>query len=156
MIKLIRVDHRLLHGQVAFSWTSHLGADCILLSSDTLLNDELKLTAVKIARPPGVKLVVKNIKDSIEAIKSGKTDKYNLFIVCDTIDGAAQIANECNIEYINLGGTCPAPNKNKISKGIYITEEERSILKELIDKGVKLNIQMIPSEKSIDAKNLIG
>ena len=50
MIKALRVDHRLLHGQVAFSWTSHLGADCILLASDSLLNDELRLTTVKIAR----------------------------------------------------------------------------------------------------------
>ena len=66
MIKSLRVDHRLLHGQVAFSWTSHLGADCILLASDSLLNDELRLTTVKIARPPGIRLVAKNIDDSIQ------------------------------------------------------------------------------------------
>ena len=34
MIKCLRVDHRLLHGQVAFSWTSALGADCILIAND--------------------------------------------------------------------------------------------------------------------------
>lgn len=37
MIQMIRVDYRLLHGQVAVSWTSALGADCILLVSDTVL-----------------------------------------------------------------------------------------------------------------------
>lgn len=36
MIKKVRVDYRLLHGQVAFSWTSKLSADCILLVTDTL------------------------------------------------------------------------------------------------------------------------
>ena len=41
MIQMIRVDYRLLHGQVAVSWTSSLGADCILLVSDTVLNDKL-------------------------------------------------------------------------------------------------------------------
>ena len=39
MIKLVRVDHRLLHGQVAFSWTNGLNADCILVSSDSVVND---------------------------------------------------------------------------------------------------------------------
>ena len=39
MIKLLRVDHRLLHGQVAFSWTSTLSADCILIASDTVMKD---------------------------------------------------------------------------------------------------------------------
>lgn len=45
MIQMIRVDYRLLHGQVAVSWTSALGADCILLVSDTVLNDKLRLQA---------------------------------------------------------------------------------------------------------------
>ena len=39
MIKSIRVDYRLLHGQVAVSWTASLGADCLLLVSDTVKNE---------------------------------------------------------------------------------------------------------------------
>ena len=42
MIKNLRVDHRLLHGQVAFSWTSALGADCILIANDLVMKDEIK------------------------------------------------------------------------------------------------------------------
>ena len=40
MIKNLRVDHRLLHGQVAFSWTSALGADCILIACDDVMKDD--------------------------------------------------------------------------------------------------------------------
>ncbi len=36
MITLLRVDHRLLHGQVAFSWTQYVGADCILIANDSV------------------------------------------------------------------------------------------------------------------------
>ena len=39
MIKLLRVDKRLLHGQVAFTWTASVGADCILIACDTLQDD---------------------------------------------------------------------------------------------------------------------
>lgn len=42
MILLTRVDHRLLHGQVAVSWTSMLGADCILIANDELTKNDLK------------------------------------------------------------------------------------------------------------------
>ena len=155
MIKSLRVDHRLLHGQVAFSWTSHLGADCILLASDSLLNDELRLTTVKIARPPGIRLVAKNINDSIQAVKSGVTDKYKLFIVTDTIEDAALIARECQVKSINLGGTKSAKDKTKLSKAIYVTEHEKEVLKELIKEGIELNIQMIPSEKRISAESVL-
>ena len=42
MIKNLRVDHRLLHGQVAFSWTSALGADCILIACDDVMKDDIR------------------------------------------------------------------------------------------------------------------
>lgn len=51
MIKLTRVDHRLLHGQVAFSWTKFLDTDCILIVSDSLVKDELKMNAMRMAKP---------------------------------------------------------------------------------------------------------
>lgn len=93
MITLLRVDHRLLHGQVAFSWTQYVGADCILIANDSVPEDELRKTTIKLAKPPSVKLVIKNINDSIEAIKSGVTDKYNLFIVVESVNDAWRIAS---------------------------------------------------------------
>ncbi len=93
MITLLRVDHRLLHGQVAFSWTQYVGADCILIANDSVPEDELRKTTIKLAKPPSVKLVIKNINDAIEAIKSGVTDKYNLFIVVESVNDAWRIAS---------------------------------------------------------------
>ncbi len=105
MITLLRVDHRLLHGQVAFSWTQYVGADCILIANDSVPEDELRKTTIKLAKPPSVKLVIKNINDAIEAIKSGVTDKYNLFIVVESVNDAWRIACAIGeIKSINLGG----------------------------------------------------
>ena len=42
MIKMTRVDHRLLHGQVAFTWIKAVGADCILIANDDVAKDELR------------------------------------------------------------------------------------------------------------------
>ncbi len=92
MIILTRVDHRLLHGQVAFSWTQSLGADCILIANDDVPTNDLRKTTIKLAKPQGVKLVIKNIEDSINAINSGVTDKYKLFIVVESIKDAFNLA----------------------------------------------------------------
>ena len=75
LIKLLRVDHRLLHGQVAFSWTNSVKADCILVASDQVVNDDIWKTTLKLGKPSGVKLVIKNMQDVIEAINGGATDK---------------------------------------------------------------------------------
>ena len=100
MIKLFRVDHRLLHGQVAFSWTSALGADCILIANDAVMKDDLRKTSIKLAKPAGVKLVIKNVDDSIQAINSGVTDKYKLFIVVESIADAYKTCRELQSDQI--------------------------------------------------------
>lgn len=105
MIVLTRVDHRLLHGQVAFSWTQTIGADCILIANDDVPTNEIRKTTIKLAKPQGVKLVIKSIDDSIAALKSGVTDKYKLFIVVESIEDAYKLAEAYpEIKTINLGG----------------------------------------------------
>lgn len=105
MIKMLRVDHRLLHGQVAVSWKSALDVDCILVANDSVPGDALRKSAIKLAKPADTKLVIKTIEDSITAINSGKTDKYKLFIVVESIADAARLCRECGIKHLNLGGT---------------------------------------------------
>lgn len=46
MIKLLRVDERLIHGQVAFAWTNSLKADCILIVNDAVAADKLRSTCI--------------------------------------------------------------------------------------------------------------
>lgn len=155
MIKLIRVDHRLLHGQVAFNWTAHLNADCILLVSDNLLNDKIRLSAVKLAKPSDVRLVVMDVDKAIENIKKGVTDKYNLFIVCETIEEAVALSESIGFNEINLGGTLPGKGKTKLERTLYVTDEEIRMLSSMEDKGCTIFYQMIPSESSKKFRSLV-
>ena len=49
MIKLVRVDHRLLHGQVIFSWTKQVGTNYIIVADDKVPNDPISMMALSIA-----------------------------------------------------------------------------------------------------------
>lgn len=156
MIKLLRVDHRLLHGQVAFSWTQYLGVDCILIANDGLMNDELRKTTIKLAKPQGVKVVMKNIQDSIDAINSGVTDKYKLFVVVESIEDASRlIKGTGKFNELNLGGIKQREGTRNISKAINVTQEEELILKDLIESGVTVEIRQIPNDQKILAKNVL-
>ena len=64
MIKLVRLDERFIHGQVAFAWTNNLGADCIFIVNDEVASDKLRQTSLKLAAPAGVKFIVKNVEDA--------------------------------------------------------------------------------------------
>ncbi|HBM2980037.1 PTS sugar transporter subunit IIB [Klebsiella michiganensis] len=148
MITLLRVDHRLLHGQVAFSWTQYVGADCILIANDNVPEDELRKTTIKLAKPPSVKLVIKNINDAIESIKSGVTDKYHLFIVVESVNDAWRIASAVEgIKSINLGGIKAKAGSKNISKTINLLPEEIEQLQQLVGKGVEVEIRQVPNDR---------
>ena len=148
MITLLRVDHRLLHGQVAFSWTQYVGADCILIANDNVPEDELRKTTIKLAKPPSVKLVIKNINDAIESIKSGVTDKYHLFIVVESVNDAWRIASAvAEIRSINLGGIKAKEGSKNISKAINLLPTEIEQLQQLVGKGVEVEIRQVPNDR---------
>lgn len=148
MIVLTRVDHRLLHGQVAFSWTSHLSANCILVADDDVATDETKKTITKLAKPSGVKLVIKTIDDSIKAINKGVTDKYKLFIVVGNIDDAFKLVkNVESIKSLNLGGTKSEEGKEALSSAVFVTKEEHEKLRDLANDGIEVYCQQVPTEK---------
>lgn len=152
MIKLCRVDHRLLHGQVAFSWTNSLNANCILIASDKVVNDEVWKTTLKLAKPSSVKLVIKNIEDSINAINSGVTDKYNLIIVVQNIDDAYKLSKACpSIKSINLGGTRPHEGYEVLGKVVFISNEEKKLINEMIENGIEVEVRQL----AIDTKNIV-
>lgn len=139
MIKLLRIDHRLLHGQVAFSWTADIKANAILIANDDIMKNEVRKLAISIAKPPSVKLVIKSIEDSIKAINSGITDKYNLFIIVESVKDAYRLIMECTqINSLNLGGIPPKEDSIKLGNVVYCTPEEIVLLDEL---GLPLALQ---------------
>ena len=156
MIKLVRVDHRLLHGQVAFSWTNGVGANCILVASDTVVHDDVWKTTLKLGKPSGVKLVIKNMADSIAAINSGVTDKYKLIIVVQTIKEAKQLVDGCpSITSINLGNTKESKTTTQVSKQVFLEEEEKVILKELMERGVECETRALVDDNKLNVAHVL-
>ena len=156
MIKLLRVDHRLLHGQVAFSWTNALGTDCILIAQASLPSDDIRNTSLTLSKPNGVKLVIKTVDDAIAAVNSGVTDKYKLFIIVESIHDAKRMVEGCaSIRQVNLGGTKKTPDKKAISKFIFATEQDVADIRAMVQAGAEVELRQVPSDGKIRAQDVI-
>ena len=73
MILKIRVDDRLLHGQVAYSWKSALSYDAIVIVSDSAAKDDVRKMALKLCCPDGVKLAVRTVEAGAD-VSADRTD----------------------------------------------------------------------------------
>ncbi len=119
------------------------------------MKDDLRKTSIKLAKPSGVKLVIKNMDDAVNAINSGVTDKYKLLTVVESIKDAERLCKECNINKLNLGGTKATAETRNISKAMNITPAEETILKGLCESGVDVTIQMVPEDSPVNVEKVL-
>ncbi|MEG0744322.1 MAG: PTS sugar transporter subunit IIB, partial [Erysipelotrichaceae bacterium] len=69
MIALLRIDDRLLHGQMAISWTRFLKVDVILIANHMAVNDEFTIMSLRLAKPRNVQIVIEDLPQAISYIK---------------------------------------------------------------------------------------
>jgi len=155
MIQGLRVDYRLLHGQVVFSYIAKNNADAVLLASDTLMNDAMMLQAIKLTRPRNVKVVVKGTQEGIDAVLSGVTDKYRLLVICANIEEAYRFAKATGYKTLNLGGCPSGQNRKNLAQAVYVSDEEVALLKELVNDGVYCYVQGAAGDKEVNIQDLI-
>ena len=157
MIKGLRVDHRLLHGQVAVAWFNAIGANTILIANDDVAVDESRKNIMRLAKPANAKLVMKDIDYCVKAINEGLTDKYSMLVVVESIADAYRLIIETGkFPSLNLGGTKSGEGKKAISKTVNITKEEKELLDDLIEKGIEVEIRQVPGDSKIIYKKEMG
>lgn len=75
MISLVRIDDRLIHGQVAVVWTKHLGVNRILVANDQIVNNEVQKMSLRMAAPDTVKCGIMAVKEAGEVLNDPRSEK---------------------------------------------------------------------------------
>lgn len=99
---------------------------------------------------------LKDVNAAIEALNSGVTDKYSLFIIVETIEDAYRLAKGCkDIKEINLGGTRKSPETTlHPTPAIFATETDAEHIQELVNDGVVIEIRQVPNDSKVLAKDV--
>lgn len=147
MITLLRVDDRLVHGQVALSWTNYLGVDTILVANDKLIQDASMQTAFKLAKPPQVTLSMKSIEGAKAVLLNPKHENRKIFVLTANTKDALRLCRDINdIKKVNVGGIRQAKGKEKVSPQIFLDAQDYENLNEMLVLGVEVELQTLPTE----------
>lgn len=93
-ISLVRIDDRLIHGQVAFGWTTALGINTILVVNDDAKNDQMKSMALNLAKPSNVVLYIRGVAESGEIVqKFASSKKSNVLVLVKTTEDARRLVS---------------------------------------------------------------
>ena len=148
MIKLVRIDDRLVHGQVSFTWVPSLGTDCLVVANDKIAKDDFQKMTLGLAKPAGSKLLIKSMADAVTFLNDEKNKSLKILVLINTVKDAFELAkNVQEIRSINFGGIRAKEGAKLISKAVAVTDEDVIIIKELIQRGIELEIRQVPTDQ---------
>ena len=161
-IAALRVDDRLIHGQVAMTWTKQLRVQGIVVANDDAANDNTQKMALKMAVPAGIKVLIKPVDEAIRVLNDPRAAKMRILVLTRTVKDALKVRKQVGeIEFLNVGNVgrfdgVDASEKQLLSPTIMLTDAEVKALRELVEVDPKTCIQQVPNDEQKLVKDIIG
>jgi len=150
-IVLVRIDDRLIHGQIMTSWVKYTRANTIVIVDDGVANDPFMEKVLKMAVPSEIKVDVFSTDKAIEILKLEDHGSKEIIILAKypkTIH--ALIEGGVDIKDINMGGMGASVGRKSLYKNISVSPEEREILKKMVSIGKNIFMQIVPDDKKVE------
>ncbi|MGN0484856.1 MAG: PTS system mannose/fructose/N-acetylgalactosamine-transporter subunit IIB [Lachnospiraceae bacterium] len=163
MIAMLRLDERMIHGQVAVKWSRYTGVNRIVVASDQAASSVLTQKALMMAAPPTAKVAIRSVVGAINLLKDPRLADYKVMIIASIpIDVLTLAQNVPGIPLINVGNYGRiAPKKEgeirkKYGENLYLYDEERELLKQVTETGIVCNYQTTPEDPSENLQSVLG
>ncbi|MDQ0360120.1 PTS system mannose/fructose/N-acetylgalactosamine-transporter subunit IIB [Breznakia pachnodae] len=157
MVELLRVDERLLHGQVAVTWVSNLDITSILIANDDVVTNEMSKMALKMAKPTGINLAIRSIDEGAALLNDPRVEKSKVLVLVKTVQDASRLIEKINekVDHVNIGGIKRKEGSKLIAPAVYVNEDDVNALNKLIEMVDKVEFRMVPSENAKSAESII-
>lgn len=150
----IRIDDRLIHGQVATQWTNELGATRIMVINDEISQNEMQKTLLRVAAPPNVSTSIISRETAYKNITNGKYKGQRVLVVVKSpVDILALVNMGLDIKNVNVGNMSTRPETTRLKATVCVTEEEKNAFEELINRGLEITAIMVPGEPRVYIKD---
>lgn len=157
MIKLLRIDDRLVHGQVAFTWVPSLAVDTLLVANDKIARDDFQKMTMGLAKPAGTKLLIKPVSEATFFLNDDKNRSAKVLVLVNSVADAFALCNGVqDIRAINFGGLRAREGARMISKAVAVTHDDEGLIRELIRRGLELEVRQVPSDARQNVADLIS
>lgn len=149
MLILVRVDDRLLHGQIICAWVPFIKADSLVVASDEAAEDGMIREIIESCGCKGLNVHVKKIRDAIDYTARSSSSEERLILILGDLKDARRIYREgMKFSSLNLGNIHHGDDDDsgrKITPSVILNEEDERIIEEFTELGVAIEIRDVPS-----------
>lgn len=152
---IVRIDDRLIHGQVVVGWASKLNPDFIILSDDEVASNESESELYLLGVPFEYEGKVISFSKTVKFINENKNKKF-IIVVKSPRSIKNLIKHGLDLDRLNIGGMHSKEGKNEITHFVYVNRSEYNDLMDLSKDGIDIYIQDLPGERKFDMKYITG
>jgi PTS system mannose-specific IIB component len=154
-LRLVRIDDRLIHGQVVAVWLRALGAQRIVIVDDATSRDEFLREVLTLAAPQGVPVEVHGVADgAVRLIELAATPEPVMVLARSprSVLGLRQAG--VPIDVVNLGGMGSGPGRKRLHKSISVSPDELRELREIEQLGTRVEVQIVIDDRPIPFRSI--
>ncbi|MBY4796907.1 PTS sugar transporter subunit IIB [Collinsella sp. AGMB00827] len=151
-----RIDDRLLHGQVVTTWLKRYEIEQAIIVSDEVSRDATRQAILKMAAPQGLKVVCFSPSKLVEVLQKTEVKRQTMLIFTNPREVWECVEGGIKIDFLNVGNMSKTETNEKVTAGVALTEEDRTYFGKLIDAGIKIEVQMVPTDKIEEMKDVLG
>ncbi len=149
-IVLVRVDDRLIHGQVVVGWVRALGAARIVLVDDDVADNEWERELYTLSVPPGLKVEFATVGDAVRQLDEWIAAPERTIILVGNVDTIVRLCHESGgITKVNVGGLHDATARSQRLAYVYLSDHEAGELRKLNENGVEVTAQDVPTARPV-------
>lgn len=147
----VRMDERLIHGQVAGIWAPSLHTQRIIVINDEAAADTLQKSSLRMAAPTSMRLSVLPVESAAKNIRSGKYGKQRLFLVFkNPTDVLRYLKAGGKLTHVNVGNMSYKEGSKDITKSIKVLDEEIDVFESIVAMDINVTAQLVPNDPVID------
>lgn len=145
-LNMVRVDYRMVHGQIVAKWIKFRPVDRLILADDSLVDDPFMGDIYRMAVPDREVDIVKlgDVKTAIDR----KNDTV-LLIFKDVASAYTVYKNGLQLPELNVGAVQNSAQRKAVVQGVALSVEEYEKLSEMKAEGVNVFLQPIPENDPI-------
>jgi len=148
---LVRVDDKLLHGQVLGAWVPSLGASLLIVASDEVAGDSFRSAVMRACVEQDLDLLVSSVDDLATKIRSGKLDDSGAILVVSTISDAYRLYEQGLVfDKLNIGNVHHKEDGRKICLSVILDPADEDLIERFEEAGVEIDIRDLPTREPVE------
>ena len=148
---LVRVDNRLIHGQILEAWVPYVQASCLVVADDGVAGDFFRESVIRMAVPRDIDVYVHSV-DEIPRIYSYQenTGRKTILLFSRIRDARKAFEGGFHFERLNIGNVYNDAGGVQCARSINLNDQDIQNLLELTQQGVQVDLRCVPKDKPVD------